>query len=63
MIRNKKLLDINDLEQSLSVKKSHLRSLIFRKQIPFLKLGRLIRFCPVEIEKWLMKSKTEVTSD
>ena len=48
-----KLLTINDLSQITSLKESHIRSLIFKKQIPHIKMGRLIRFRLQDIEDFL----------
>jgi excisionase family DNA binding protein len=53
------LLTINELILLLNIKESHLRSLIFRQEIPFIKLGRLIRFDPFKIKKWLEEKLIE----
>ncbi|MDO9183440.1 MAG: helix-turn-helix domain-containing protein [Bacteriovorax sp.] len=50
-----KLIKIEELVELLQVKESLIRSLIFRKKIPFIKIGRLIRFDVEEINKWLRK--------
>lgn len=41
----------------LKIKKSRLRTAIFRKEIPFLKIGRLIRFDMCDLEKWIEELK------
>ncbi|MCT4642487.1 MAG: helix-turn-helix domain-containing protein [Bacteriovoracaceae bacterium] len=47
------LLKIQQICSLLNIQESHLRSLIFRSEIPFIKIGRLIRFDPDKIKKWL----------
>ena len=53
------LLTINELILLLNIKESHLRSLIFRQEIPFIKVGRLVRFKPEQIKKWLEEKLSE----
>jgi len=48
-----KLLTINQAAELLNVKISWLRSAIFKKEIPYIKLGHLIRFKSVHLYKWL----------
>lgn len=47
------LLDITTLAKLLCVNTRHVRRLVAERRIPFIKWGHLIRFDPVEIEKWL----------
>jgi len=48
------LLTIKELSKMLKMSESSIRKLIFYKKIPFIKLGyKTIRFCSVEIEKWI----------
>lgn len=49
------LLNIVEVEKLLQVKKSTLRSWVFSKRIPFIKVGRLVRFKQSDIEAWLQK--------
>lgn len=44
----------------LKIKKSRLRTAIFKREIPFIKIGRLIRFDQMDLIKWLesLKSNT-----
>jgi len=50
-------LKIPELAQKLSVKESWIRNMVFKSQIPFLKLGHFIRFCEDDINKWLDDKK------
>lgn len=51
------LLTLQEVCQRLSIKKSHLRSLIFSKKIPTIKIGRLLRFGAEDVENWLNEQK------
>ncbi|AYF43743.1 DNA binding domain protein, excisionase family [Halobacteriovorax sp. BALOs_7] len=53
----KALLSIEEASSFLSVKVSRLRTAVFRKEIPFVKIGRLVRFKQDELIKWI-DSKT-----
>ena len=47
------LLNIGEVEKVLNVKKSTLRAWVFANRIPFIKIGRLIRFKPSDLEAWV----------
>ena len=47
------LLDIEQLAEHLGTSHRHIRRLIAEKRIPYVKVGRLIRFDPAEIAAWL----------
>lgn len=47
------LLTIKDLSKFLNVPEATIRDWVYKKKIPFRKLGRLIRFHPLDIQKWL----------
>ncbi len=49
----KELLTIEEASHFLSVKVSRLRTAVFRKEIPFVKFGRLVRFKKNELLKWI----------
>ena len=50
-------LDIEQLEEIYRIKKSSQALLRMRKQIPFSKINRMIRYSTDEIEKWLEDAK------
>ncbi len=56
----KKLLTIEEAANLLSIKVSRLRTAIFRREIPFIKIGRLVRFKEDSLHKWIdeMTKKT-----
>jgi len=48
-------LNAEELSQWLSCTEKHVRNLVFRREIPFTKIGRLVRFNAGEVHKWLQK--------
>ena len=53
-LKSNQLLTINELIEAYpNLKKSWLRRQVFLKQIPYLKIGGLIRFDLQEINEWL----------
>jgi excisionase family DNA binding protein len=57
-----KYLTIEEVCDILQVKKHYIYGLTSRKQIPFVKLGRFVRFERDKIEKWL-KDKAQKPED
>jgi excisionase family DNA binding protein len=55
---DKNLLDITAVAQQLNIPVSGVRALVFQKRIPYLKIGRRIRFCPQALDKWLDLNST-----
>jgi excisionase family DNA binding protein len=51
-----RLLDIKETAALYNLKVSYLRGLVFRNQIPFYKIGALVRFDGQEVDQW-MRSK------
>ena len=51
------LLDIDHLAAHLGTSHRHIRRLIAEKRIPYVKVGRLIRFDPGEIREWLDRGR------
>ncbi|MBL6990124.1 MAG: helix-turn-helix domain-containing protein [Bacteriovoracaceae bacterium] len=47
------LLNIDQAAAFLNVKLSWLRSIVFKKKIPVIRLGRLLRFNKKELIQWL----------
>ena len=50
---NEELITIDELCKLLKVKQGHIRSLIFKKELIPLKVGRLIRFKKSDIFEWI----------
>ena len=53
----KEILNIDELSEYLGIKKSSLYSKVERKEIPFYRIGRLVRFKKAEIDLWMEKSR------
>jgi excisionase family DNA binding protein len=47
------LMTLEDVSNYLKLKPSKVRSMIFRKEIPYMKIGRLVRFSRQDIDLWL----------
>ena len=54
------LLTMVEASVFLNLKDSRLRYEVFRKRIPFYKIGRSIRFSKQDLIEWVMKQKQEV---
>jgi excisionase family DNA binding protein len=50
------LLTIEQLAERLGITVRHVRRLVAERRVPYLKVGRLVRFDPSEIAKWLRDS-------
>jgi excisionase family DNA binding protein len=47
------LLDIDAVAEQLAVTPRHVRRLVAERRIPYLKVGRFVRFDPTEVDAWL----------
>jgi excisionase family DNA binding protein len=56
-------LTLPELARLLKTRESHLRGLVAAGQIPYSKLGRLIRFHRPTIEQWLLERREVVRHD
>ena len=50
---NKLLINVRQLSESTGLSVFTLYSWINQKRIPYVKVGRLVRFDPKKIEKWI----------
>lgn len=50
---NLKLIDIQAASQLLGLKVSRIRMAVWRNEIPFIRIGRLVRFHPAQLRAWL----------
>jgi excisionase family DNA binding protein len=51
------LIDIEELERRTTIKQATLRKYVVQRKIPFVKIGRLVRFDPAEIDVWITERK------
>jgi excisionase family DNA binding protein len=55
------LLDAIEVAEILKTTPRHVRRLVEERRIPFLKVGRFVRFDPTELELWLASRRVAVT--
>ncbi len=48
-----RLLDIDAVAEQLNTSVRHIRRLVHEHRIPVVRVGRLIRFDPVDLDAWL----------
>ena len=53
---NNKLLTVEEVAEFLNVKISWVRSAVFRREIPHVKVGNLVRFRERDLREWLEKN-------
>ena len=53
------LLDVEAVATRLEVRNRFIRRLVLERRIPFHKIGRLIRFDPVEIDRWIAEQRID----
>ena len=55
---NRVVWSVEDVARELQVSIRHVYKLVSQNRIPYCKVGRLVRFCPVRICEWLHKGGT-----
>ncbi len=54
------LLDTDEVAKVLRVRPRHVRRLVAERRIPFVKVGKFVRFDPGELDVWLDQQRVEV---
>ena len=57
------LIDITTLAERLGDSERHIRRLVAERRIPFLKVGRFVRFDSAEIARWIDDGRKPVMRD
>lgn len=57
-----RLLDYRTAAEYLGVRPKTLRKWVSGRRIPFVKVGRLVRFRPVDVERWVEVRVRETTA-
>jgi excisionase family DNA binding protein len=57
--KRKSLMTFDETLKFLNIKESYLRSLVFKKAIPYLKIGRLLRFNEDTLIDWMESNRVE----
>ena len=58
-----KLLTIDELAERLGVTRRHVRRLVQERKVPFLKVGKFVRFDPAAIAAWLGSQRVPTSGD
>ena len=58
----KRFIGIVELSQYIDISQDALRSWVWRKEIPYFKVGRLVKFDILEIDKWLKDKRVKELS-
>jgi len=53
----RQLLQIPELAEQLGVTERFIRRLVFERRIPYLKIGKFIRFDPEAVEDWIEEQR------
>ena len=57
---DKRFIGIDECAEYLGIKKGTLYYWVFLKKIPYLKMGRLVKFDLRELEGWIKEKRVEV---
>lgn len=57
MVELSTLLDIGAVAERLSVTERHVRRLVAERRIPYVKVGRFVRFDPVDVADWITAAR------
>ena len=61
--KEKQLLDTNEASEYLGIKKNTLYEWIIQKKIPYIKVGRLVKFRKEDLENWLKRRTQKERKD
>ena len=59
-MENQNLLTVEQTAKILNVKASWVRSAVFRRAIPYVKVGHLVRFRERDLKEWIKENVKEV---
>ena len=51
------LIDLEEVARRLSTSPRHIRRTVFERRIPYVKVGRFVRFVPDDLARWLDEQK------
>ena len=57
-----RLIDVPTLATELCVTERFVRRLVAEDRVPFLKIGKFVRFDPLEIDQWVDESRSSPTA-
>jgi excisionase family DNA binding protein len=56
-IVKKRLLIVKEASEYLGITENALYCMVYRRQIPFVKIGKRLRFDKIDLDKWIEKQK------
>lgn len=56
-----RLLDVNDVAVRLGVTVRFVRRLVAERRVPYVKVGKFVRFDPAELEAWVDDARRPVS--
>jgi len=56
---DRRFIGIDELAQYVDISQNTLRYWVWRKQIPYLKIGKLLKFDIIEINQWLKDKRVK----
>ena len=59
---SKRFLNYDELAELLGVRRNWLEQAVFHKRIPYVKIGRLVRFEKDAIEEWIRRQRVKMAS-
>ncbi len=60
-MRPKRFLNVRDLCNYLEIEINTVYSWVYQKKIPYLKIGRLVKFDKQEIDRWIDSKRVPVS--
>jgi excisionase family DNA binding protein len=51
------LLDVKAAAARLGTTERHIRELVYRRAVPYVKVGRLVRFDPADLDAWIAANR------
>ena len=63
MNKSDNYITVKELQELLPLKITHIYNMIQKKEIPFIKLGGKYLFDKIEINNWVMASKSKVVNN
>ena len=58
----KRLLNIKEVSEYLGISQKGLYNMIYRREIPFIKIGGRVRFDIIDLDKWIERQKIKSVS-
>ena len=52
-------MDVRDLGEYKNLKPSHIYDMVARREIPHIRIGKLLRFEPDRIDEWFQSQRVE----